>query len=103
MFRHEASATELKRKGRKRVAGEKRVRQSDKLIILIVRQDAFRLRDGPRGVFVGLKGREGNVPLFDGEQENLITAMRNLPAHSLLHYHRPKPRVLLGLRMYYNQ
>jgi hypothetical protein len=29
--------------------GETRVRQSDKLIILIVQQGAFRLKDGPGG------------------------------------------------------
>ena len=77
--------------------GEKRVRQSDKLIILIFRRDTFRAKNCQwgGGVILGLKGRETNAPLFDREQENLITAMRNLPAQSLRHYHRPKPRVLL--------
>jgi hypothetical protein len=80
------------------VAGEKRARQSDKLIILIFRRDTFRSRNGPGGGgILGLKGRESNVPLFDREEENLITAMRNLPAQSSRHYHKPKPRVLLVL------
>lgn len=65
------------------MVGETRVRQSDKLIILIVQRDAFRLRDGPWGVFLGLKRRESNLPLFDSEQENLITEMRNLLVQSL--------------------
>jgi len=77
------------------MAGEKRFRQSDKLITLIFRRDTFRSRNCLRGVILRLKERETNVPLFDQEQENLITAMRNQPAQSLRHYHRPKPGVLL--------
>lgn len=55
--------------------GETSVRQSDKLIIVIVQRDVFRLKDGPeRGAEAwGLKRIEINLSLFDSEQENLIT------------------------------
>lgn len=46
----------------KGVVGEKRVRQSDKLIILIFRRDTFRSRNGPWGVILGLKGEKPTFP-----------------------------------------
>jgi hypothetical protein len=91
-FHQGASGTEQKERHGRGTARETRVRQSDKLIILIVRRDTFRLRDGPQGVFLELKGRETNLPLLDGVHENLNTADGNLSVQSLHYQHGQKTR-----------